>query len=218
MWRFDTEVNYARRLVASGKLGRIYRGTAYGVHENWGPSGWFLDPELSGGGALVDMGVHAIDTIRYILGDPRPLSVYARIGSERPEYTVDDSGILMVVWEGGISTVIYSGWWQAHAEAPEAGVRLWGSEGFLSVFPTRFKTMIAGSPGECTPVLPPREEHCGQVLYNAQMESFCGSISGGGPAHPGSGEGLTVMRIVAAAYASAAGGGVVALAGGAGTA
>ena len=41
--------------------------------------GWFVDKDLAGGGALVDMGVHAIDTVRYLLGDPQPKEVYAKI-------------------------------------------------------------------------------------------------------------------------------------------
>ena len=75
MWRFDTEANYVRDLVQSGKLGEILKTKGYGIHVNWGPAGWFIDKDLAGGGALADMGVHAIDTVRYILGDPQPKEV-----------------------------------------------------------------------------------------------------------------------------------------------
>jgi hypothetical protein len=34
----------------------------YGIHENWGPEGWFVNKELADGGALANMGVHAIET------------------------------------------------------------------------------------------------------------------------------------------------------------
>ena len=57
-----------------GELGKIIKTKGYGIHENWGPSGWFTQKELAGGGALADMGVHAIDTVRYILGDPKPVA------------------------------------------------------------------------------------------------------------------------------------------------
>ena len=85
MWRFDTEVNYLKKAVESGRLGRIIKTKGYGIHENWGPSGWFTQKDLAGGGALADMGVHAIDTVRYILGDPKPQTVYA----EHPSLRVD---------------------------------------------------------------------------------------------------------------------------------
>ncbi len=72
MWRFDTDVNYIKSIIDSGKLGKIIKTKGYGIHENWGPAGWFAQKELAGGGALADMGVHAIDTVRYLLGDPKP--------------------------------------------------------------------------------------------------------------------------------------------------
>ena len=89
MWRFDTDTRYIKETVASGKLGKIFKTKGYGIHENWGPSGWFTKKELAGGGALADMGVHAIDAVRYILGDPKPIKVYARISTEFGDYDVD---------------------------------------------------------------------------------------------------------------------------------
>ena len=83
-WRFDEEVNWLKRQIDSGRLGKILRTRGYGVHVNWGPGGWFVEAQLAGGGALADMGVHAIDAARYLLGDPQPLSVYARIAPNTP--------------------------------------------------------------------------------------------------------------------------------------
>ena len=76
-WRFHDDVRALRARIAGGELGEITKTRGYGVHAGWGPSGWFTDPELAGGGALLDMGVHAIDTVRFLLGDPALESVCA---------------------------------------------------------------------------------------------------------------------------------------------
>src|SRR5436305_1712020 len=54
-WRFHAEVRRLRERVAGGELGDIVKTRGYGVHAGWGPSGWFTDMELAGGGALLDM-------------------------------------------------------------------------------------------------------------------------------------------------------------------
>ena len=70
-WRHHEAVIAVRDAIAAGELGRVVRTHGYGVHADWGPGGWFTDPALAGGGALVDMGIHAIDTARFLLGEPR---------------------------------------------------------------------------------------------------------------------------------------------------
>src|SRR5204863_2863241 len=105
-WRFHADVRRLRDRVDAGELGEIVKTRGYGLHERWGPSGWFTDPELAGGGALLDMGVHAIDTTRFLLGDPEPTRVEAVVGTRYGDYQVDDDAILLIAWSNGTNSVV----------------------------------------------------------------------------------------------------------------
>ena len=211
MWRFDVEAKHIRDVVQSGRIGRVVRTRGYGIHENWGPAGWFVQKELAGGGALADMGVHAIDTIRYILGDPKPKQVYAKIGTFFGDYDVDDTGLVVITWDSGVTSVIESGWWHPHADGPEAASRLWGAKGYASLFPTTIKTVDGEQVHETTPSFPGREEHCDQVMYSRQMAHFIDCVRTRTQPIPGPTEGQVVLEIVDAAYESARTGEAVAL-------
>ena len=204
-WRFDEEVLWLKAHVDSGKLGPIIRTKGYGIHANWGPSGWFTQAKLAGGGALADMGIHAIDAARFLLGDPQPVSVYAKIGTYYGDFDVDDTGIIIVNWENGTTSYIESGWWQPHMDGPEAATQLYGRQGFGEIFPTHLslpnpetETIEAINPG-----FPhPREEHCPQVMYDNQMAYFIDCIRENRTPNPGGAEGIINMKIVDAAYES----------------
>lgn len=210
MWRFDIDTNYLKDYVTSGKLGKVFKTKGYGVHENWGPSGWFKIKKLAGGGALADMGVHAIDTIRYIIGDPKPVKVYARISTHFGDYDVDDTGILVITWDNGVESIIESGWWHPHMDGPEASSGIWGTKGYASLFPT-FLKMTTGEDSfdKIVPELPVKEDHCDQVIYTGQMEHFVDCIKTRQQPSPGLIEGQIVLDIVDAAYKSSETGEVV---------
>ena len=207
-WRFDQEVLWLRQQVELGRLGKIIRTKGYSVHVNWGPGGWFTQAKLAGGGALADMGIHAIDTARFLLGNPQPAGVYARVGTHYKDFDVDDTGVIVVDWDDGATSCVESGWWQPHADGPEAATQLYGRQGFGQVFPTYVKQGDAvDSPG-----FPhPREPHCAQSMYDAQMAYFAACVRSGRPPTPGGVEGWINMRIVDAAYESARTGHVVRL-------
>lgn len=57
-------------------FGEIYYTKATYLRRNGNPGGWFGDKSRSAGGPLIDLGVHVIDLTRYILGNPKPVSVY----------------------------------------------------------------------------------------------------------------------------------------------
>lgn len=209
-WRFDEDVLWLRK--ESKRLGKIMRTKGIGVHTHWGPSGWFTQKEFAGGGALADMGIHALDTARFLLGDPRPVSVYAKIGTYYRDFDVDDTGVIIVEWDNGATSYIESGWWQPHADGPEAATQLYGTQGFGQLFPTQIELPNIGT--QNLDIIEsgfefPRKEHCPQSIYNAQMAYFVVCISNNKTPVPGALEGLINMKVVDAAYKSSRTGKVV---------
>lgn len=181
-----------RDRISAGELGDIVRTHGYGVHAGWGPSGWFTDPELAGGGALMDMGVHAIDTARFLLGDPSPGDVRASIGTRyaRGRYTVDDDGLVLISWSTGTQSLVETGWWQPHLGGLEADTEVFGTGGYARIWDT----------------VPPTDdyEHCTQPMYSAQVAEFLDAIEQGRPPHPSGRDGRVVIQVVQAAYADSA--------------
>ena len=190
-WRFRDEVVALRDRIASGDLGEVVKTRGYGVHAGWGPSGWFTEAGLAGGGALVDMGVHAIDTARFLLGDPDPDRVCAAIGTRYAagRYQVDDDGILLISWSNGTNSVVESGWWQPHLSGLEADTEVYGTAGYARIWPPD----------------PPSVdyEHCTQPMYTAQVAEFLDAISEGRQPRPSGEDGRIVMMVVEDAYRSA---------------
>lgn len=203
MWRFDADTRFVRQSIEEDTLGKIFKTKGYGIHENWGPTGWFTQQDLAGGGALADMGVHAIDTARYLLGDPLPVKVYAKLATHFGDYDVDDTGIMMITWDNGTESIIESGWWHPHMDGPEASTGLYGTKGYASLFPTFLKLKKGEESSEkIIPELPERTEHCDQVIYTNQMAYFVECIRNRNIPVPGINEGLIVLQIVDAAYES----------------
>jgi predicted dehydrogenase len=188
-WRFRDEVRAMRERVASGELGEVVKTRGYGAHATWGPEGWFVDPALAGGGALVDMGVHAIDTARFLLGDPTPSRVCAAIGTRYGTYQVDDDGVLLITWSNGTNSVVESGWWQPHVGGLEADTEVYGTKGYARIWDPE----------------PPSEDykHDTQPMYSAQMTEFLGAIAEGRQPRPSGEDGRVVMQVVEDAYRSA---------------
>jgi predicted dehydrogenase len=213
-WRFDPEAQWLRQQAEEGRIGSVIRTKGYGVHVNWGPAGWFVQKRYAGGGAMADMGIHAIDTTRYLIGDPRPASVYAKIGTYYKDFDVDDTGVIIVNWDNGVTSYMESGWWQPYSDGREASVQLYGTTGMGQLFPTglllpgrdawQVQKVDAGFPAV-------RDPHMPQSLYDAQLAYFVACIQSGRTPSPGGAEGLTNMQIVDAAYESARTGQVVAL-------
>jgi predicted dehydrogenase len=188
MWRHHNEVIAMRNTIASGALGRVVRTHGWGVHANWGPSGWFVDPELAGGGALIDMGIHAIDTARFLLGDPDPVHVQASIGfGEFSDTVVDDDGVVIIDWNNGVRSVIEFGWWQPVLGGLEADTKVYGTKGAQQIWPN-FNEFGSDY------------QHCGVEMYAEQIVDFADACRTGRDPIGSLSVGRTALSIVRDAY------------------
>lgn len=94
--RFNTAVNRIKDMIDKGELGEVYH--VYGSFRSHrsipGLGGQFTTKAISGGGVLIDWGVHFLDLIMYCCGDPLPRTVsgqaYSKLGKEMKGYTFLD--------------------------------------------------------------------------------------------------------------------------------
>lgn len=91
--RFNTGVNKIKKMILDGKLGDIYHVyISFRAHRSIpGLGGAFTTKAKSGGGVLIDWGVHYIDIVMHCLGDPEPRTVSGKahsvLGCEMEDYT-----------------------------------------------------------------------------------------------------------------------------------
>ncbi|HSV31878.1 MAG TPA: Gfo/Idh/MocA family oxidoreductase [Atribacteraceae bacterium] len=81
-YRFVPAILRARQLIEAGFLGEVYRVRVSYLHAGYNdpdrPISWRLRKELSGGGALADLGSHAVDLVRYLVGEIRVVAARGR--------------------------------------------------------------------------------------------------------------------------------------------
>ncbi|MDX2140942.1 MAG: Gfo/Idh/MocA family oxidoreductase, partial [Chloroflexota bacterium] len=127
-YRFVPAIVQLKRLIESGKLGRIFHFRAVYLQEwiidpNF-PKIWRLDAKVAGSGALGDLGAHVIDLARFLVGEPTRISAMTKTfieqrplpdGSGMGTVDVDDAFIsLMEFQNGAIGTIEASRFCQGH--------------------------------------------------------------------------------------------------------
>ena len=84
-YRFTEGMGRIRDLVRGGELGRLFAADL-AFHNAYGPDkAWFFDPRLSGGGCVMDLGVHLVDLALWVLDFPKVAKVTSSLfaGGER---------------------------------------------------------------------------------------------------------------------------------------
>ena len=144
------------------------------------PRGGSSTPRSPAAARSSTWGVHAIDTARFLLGDPEPGRVCAVIGTRYGTYEVDDDATRFYpVGPGHEQRVIEAGWWHPHKEGLEAETEVYGTGGYARIFPR-------SEPSEDD------RKHCTQPMYTAQMREFLTAIDEGRPPRPSGEDGRVV--------------------------
>lgn len=201
--RFRPEVVALRSFVAGGELGQVYsvRGSWLARQRRLVRPGWRQDPERSGGGALMDLGMPALDLCLWTVGYPavRRVSCQLRYG----EHPVEDAGSLLAVTEDGmalsveVSNRYFAGDDRYHA-------RVMGTEGSGSFPPLEVYRQLGGRPLDVTPSQPrPRGgENPYTNAYRRQIDHFVRALRGESEA-PLPEEQVSLMSLIEAAYEAA---------------
>jgi len=200
--RYLPAVREAVEIVRSGGIGRVL--AVSGTNHGQIPGGWFLDPELAGGGAVMDHTVHVADALRWMLGAEAG-SVYAEIGSFFSAEDIDDGAILTLEFEGGViaegafATIDPS--WSRGDGYPIWGdvtLRITGASGVIEVdaFAQHLTTFDHESGNTSW-------AYTGEDMNVLMLEDFLRGVEQGSPAGASGLDGLRVLEIVLAAYRSA---------------
>ncbi len=236
-YRFVPAVMRAKQLIEGGAVGEVYNYQFVYLHTGYQdesrPLSWRMQKELSGGGALVDLGSHVIDLARYLLGDfaevsatsktlveERPLS---KGSAEKGRVTVDDAMWLQARLTGGaVGTFEVSRF--ATGSLDDLWVRIEGSAGalkfdlmdanWLYYYDASRKGEKAGwmrletvthYPGAVIPT--PRSILGWERTHTENQFRFLKSIVEDEEPSPGLSDGIAVQLFMAAAYESADRGG-----------
>lgn len=105
--RFSPAFARLKQRVDAGEIGAIAGICATNRGRN--PGGWFIDPELSGGGAMIDHVVHVADLLWALLGK-RPTSVFAATGNNMYEQSWEDTAMLTLEFADGPIVTLDSSW------------------------------------------------------------------------------------------------------------
>lgn len=129
MVRFSPLVQRIRDLVCSGAVGRVIRASADFVYDGRLSSRtWLTDRALAGGGPTFDVGVHCLDTLRFVLDD-EVTSLKGELEPAPADETTERSSQLMMRFLHGAIGIIFSSY-----EAPlrESRIEILGTEARLS--------------------------------------------------------------------------------------
>ncbi|QGQ95210.1 gfo/Idh/MocA family oxidoreductase [Paenibacillus psychroresistens] len=94
--------------VTNGEFGEII--AINGTNRGTMPGGWFIEQELSGGGAIMDHTVHVLDVMRWLMPGSEVKEVYAEADTLFHDIDADDSGLLTFEFDNGVIASLDPSW------------------------------------------------------------------------------------------------------------
>lgn len=222
--RQHADVQTLKHLIDEGQLGTIYYAKASWMRRRGipRPGSWFANKQIAGGGPLIDLGVHMLDIVLFLLDEPAALTVsastYNELGSRGigfnihdnksgtgHAFEVEDLATAFIRLSTG-ATLLLEASWATHSSAQDDyGIVLYGTKGGASIYAGRstmentltIYTDVAGTTAEIRPNVR------GGGGHDAVTRQFVERITSGQWERFDGSEGLRRSRIIDACYTSA---------------
>jgi predicted dehydrogenase len=212
-WRCDQDYHWLHDVVASGRLGKIFKVRCHAILTEGSPpvDSWRFKREIVGGGALTDLGIHLIDAVSYLFDDQlRPQSVFAKTANLFTDAEVEDTATAIFDFNDGLTVTVEAGWHHNFQNSPHGAIEIFGTEGYARTFPTEMYSRVAGAWGRYRPNLHAARPHIDLSMYAAQIDAFVDHLLAGRKMPCDGRQGLRNIEWLDAAYESAQKGGPVA--------
>lgn len=218
--RYTNNINLLKQFIDRDELGEIYYAKASCLRRLGNPGGWFSDKERSGGGPLIDLGVHIIDLCWYLMGRPKVKSIsgntYHKLGNRsniknlsyykaadfNPDNNnVEDLANALIRFDNGASLLVDVSF-TLHAKEDEISIKLYGENGGAEIEPElhivseKHNTIL-----NMTPQIDNLSFDFNQAFQN-EINSFIQSIKHGDTIVSPVTDGVEMMKILCGIYES----------------
>ena len=219
--RHGNDCEVIRENVDAGTFGELYYAKATYLRRNGNPGGWFGDKSRSGGGPLIDLGVHVIDLVRFIFGNPKPVSVYGVTFQKlfnRPNVyggkawkaastgvedicDVEDLASALIRFDNGMAMTVETSF-SLNVDKDIATVQLFGTKAGIAMDPE--PKFFTEKNGYLTNVSLPQYVGSGfEGLFKNETRHFLDCVIDNVPCKAPAEDGIMLMKILDAVYKSA---------------
>jgi predicted dehydrogenase len=211
--RFRGDAQVLKQYIEAGELGDIYYARCAWIRRSGipGMGSWFTQKQFAGGGPLIDIGVHALDLTLYLMGNPKPSSVFgttfAKFGPKGKglgawgthikggKFDVEDLAVAQIRFKNGAVLAMEASWAQ-HIEKDRMYAEVYGDKAGGTLEPLRIFTEKFGQKTDITPQFP------NVVSHDKCVEHFVDCIRLDKQPIPTGDQALDVMKILDAVYTS----------------
>lgn len=199
--RFRDNVALAKRLIEKGILGEVKRIEAEeGSTADWVRAPAYFDPVQAGGGALIDVGIHSIDLIRWFAGEFQ--EVHYR-GNGSAKEVESDAELQFQLTSGAEGTLVAS-----RTRNLQQFIRFTGSEGYLDVALWSEHLRIRNKKGKAFQKLPHLDAYVSHrppqdASFVSQLSNLVNAIRGTEKVLVDGYEGMAAVEVVSRAYGQA---------------
>ena len=219
--RYGNDCRILKDFIDNGMMGDIYYSKATYLRRAGYPGGWFGDSKRSGGGPLIDLGVHVIDLVRYLMGKPKAVAVtgvtFNKLGSrlnvkDRGGYTssdkskgnifdVEDLAVALIKFDNGAVLTVETSF-SLNTKADSGNIELFGTKAGakldpkLEFYSEQNNYLVDVTPAHNTAL-------SFQGLFEGEIAHFVDCIANGTDCISPAEDGVELMKIIDGIYESA---------------